>query len=54
MVFQTKLMKARREAAQEIIDETIAKGVAFYPGKIMAAYMAGYFDKSEAVQRRLK
>lgn len=47
------LDRARRLAAEAAIAEATARGVGFYPGKVMAAYLAGQFDRSAAVQRRL-
>ena len=47
------LEKARRGAAEAVIADAQARGAGFYPGKIMAAYLDGLFDRSAAVQRRL-
>lgn len=47
------LAKARRRVAESVIARAQASGVGFYPGKIMAAYLEGQFDRSEAIQRAL-
>jgi|SRR5689334_3205883 len=50
---RVELDKARRKAAEVAIAQAQARGVGFYPGKIMAAYLEGMFDRSAAVQRAL-